>query len=59
MTDLLAWKRTTAVRRFNELKANAQKRGEPMSDDRAAMAAAGYVDSTKDQVLRWVREAGR
>lgn len=57
--DLKTWKRNTAVRRFNEIKANAARAGEPMSDGRAAMAAAGYVDATKDQVLRWVREAGR
>lgn len=56
--DLSAWKRRVAVRKFNEIIAAADKRGEPMSDTRAARAAAGYVDATAGDVLRWVRESG-
>lgn len=56
--DLKAWKRRTAVRKFNEVKAGAERAGDPMTDRRAAMAAAGYVDATPDDVLRWVKEAG-
>ncbi|SNT19921.1 hypothetical protein [Sphingopyxis indica] len=55
--DLKAWKRSTAVRRFREIKANASRAGMGMSDMRAARAAAGYVDASADEVLRWVREA--
>ncbi len=55
--DLKAWKRRTAVRKFNEVKASAERAGDPMTDLRAAKAAAGYVDATAEDVLRWVREA--
>lgn len=55
--DLKTWKRDTALKEFNRLIAHADKRGEPMSDIRAARAAAGYVDATADDVMRWVREA--
>jgi hypothetical protein len=54
--DLKAWKRRTAVRRFSEIKANAAKAGDPISDQRAANAAAGYVDATAADVLKWVKE---
>lgn len=57
--DIKAWKRSTAVRRFREIKENASRAGMSMSDVRAARAAAGYVDATGDDVLRWVREAGQ
>lgn len=54
--DLKAWKRRTAVRRFNEIKANAERANDPMSDQRIAAAAAGYVDATAADVLKWVKE---
>jgi hypothetical protein len=58
MTDLKQWKRDTAVRRFREVKASAERAGDPMTDLRAARAAAGYVDATAADVLKWVKEAG-
>lgn len=54
--DLKAWKRRTAVRKFHEVKASAERAGDPMTDLRAAKAAAGYVDATADDVLRWVKD---
>lgn len=57
MDDLKDWKRRTAVRKFNEIKAGAERANDPMSDQRIAAAAAGYVDTTPDQVLKWMREA--
>lgn len=53
--DLKAWKRRTAVRRFNEIKSNAAKAGDPMSDQRIAAAVSGYVDAPASEILRWVR----
>lgn len=59
MTDDHAqWRRNTAVRKFHEAIAGADRAGQPMSDIRAARAAAGYVNATAQDVLRWVREAG-
>lgn len=55
--DLNAWKRRTAVRRFNEIKANAAKAGDPMSDQRIAAAVSGYVDAPAADVLKWVKSA--
>ena len=55
--DLKAWKRQVAVRKFNEIKAGAERANDPMSDQRIAAAAAGYVDATAADVLKWVREA--
>lgn len=55
--DLKAWKRRTAVRKFNEIKAGAERANEPMSDKRIAAAAGGYVDATADDVLKWVETA--
>lgn len=57
MTDLAKWKREVAVRKFNEIKAGAERANDPMSDQRIAAAAAGYVDATAADVLKWVREA--
>lgn len=54
--DLKAWKRRTAARRFNEIKQNAARAGEPMSDQRIAAAVAGYVDAPAADVLKWVKE---
>ena len=54
--DIKAWKRRTAVRRFNEIKASAERAGDPMSDQRIAAAAAGYVDATAADVLKWMKE---
>ena len=54
--DLKAWKRRTAVRKFNEIKAGAERANDPMSDQRIAAAAAGYVDATAADVLKWVKE---
>ena len=56
MTDLQQWKRTVAVRKFNEIKAGAERANDPMSDQRIAAAAAGYVDATAAEVLKWVKE---
>lgn len=57
MNDVTEWKRKVAVRTFNEIKSGADRRGEPMSDQRIAAAAAGYVDATPADVLKWVRSA--
>jgi len=56
MTDLKGWKRKTAVRRFNEIKQNAARAGDPMSEQRIAAAVAGYVDAPAADVLKWVKE---
>lgn len=52
--DLKAWKRRTSVRKFNEIKAGAERAGDPMSDQRIAAAAGGYVDAPAADVLKWV-----
>src|SRR3546814_6699586 len=54
--DLKTGKRNTAVRRVNEIKAEADLNGIPMPDAAAAEKAAFHSGATKDQVLRWVRE---
>lgn len=56
--DLKAWKRQVAVRKFQEIKASAERANDPMSDQRIAAAAAGYVDATAAEVLNWVKGAG-
>lgn len=50
------WQRRTAVRKFNEIKTGAERANDPMSDQRIAAAAAGYVDATAADVLKWVKE---
>src|SRR3546814_18366478 len=57
--DLKTWKRNTAVRRFHEIKAEADLNGIPMPDAAAAEQAALHYGATKDPVLRWVREGDR
>lgn len=55
--DLKAWKRRTAVRRFHEIKQNAARAGDPMSEQRIAAAVSGYVDAPAADILKWVRSA--
>ena len=59
MTEHKIWQRRTALNKVTALKADAERHGLPMSDQRAAKAAAGYVDVTPEQVLKWMKEAGR
>lgn len=55
--EIQEFQRNLAIKKFNEAKDVAKRCGHPMSDERAARAAAGYCgkDVTYQQVLTWVR----
>ena len=49
MTEHSDWQRKTALSKVERLREEARASGTPMSDERMARAAAGYVDTTTDQ----------
>lgn len=50
------WQRTTALRKVQSGREQAEKSGQPISDQRLAAAAAGYVGATTEQVLAWMAQ---
>lgn len=55
MTEHRDWQRRTALAKVDRLRDEACTTGAPMTDERMARAAAGYVDAKPEQVLRWMR----
>lgn len=53
----LEWQRTTALSHVQRGRDQAAKIGEPISEQRLAAAAAGYVGATPEQVLAWMEAA--
>jgi len=53
----LEWQRTTAIRHVQRGREQSAKDGQPISDQRLAAAAAGYVQSTPEQVLAWMADS--